>query len=100
MARKRKQQAELTREQRLTIKVDEILKSAHMTPAQAYDMIVLGYQVYQQGAGLPHDVVWAAILQGFENNGMTYLNPYKSARLAGRRYPEHDDFQDVQQQLA
>lgn len=100
MARKRKKQAELTREQRLTIKVDEILKSVHMTPAQAYDMIVLGYQVYKSGLGLPHQVVWDAILQGFEKNGMTYLNPYKSASLAGRHHPEDDDFKDVQQQLA
>lgn len=97
MARKRNRTPELTREQKLTVMVDEILKSEHITPMQVYDLMLMGYQVYRQGVGIPQSHVWEAILQGFSQNGREYLNPWKMALLSGRDTPESADFNSLKQ---
>lgn len=95
MARKRNKTPELTREQKLTVMVDQILKSEHITPMQIYDLILMGHQVYKPGMGIPQAHVWESILQGFKQNGRMYLNPYTMAVLVGRDSPEDSDFDEL-----
>jgi hypothetical protein len=82
-------------EELLTEKVNEFLGAGIITPMMVYDILLMGNRVYKSGVGLPHEVVWKGILDGFRDHDRHYLTPGQMAALHGRENPDESDFNDL-----
>lgn len=86
---------EPTTEQRVTQKVSQLLSGETITPQLVYDLMLLGSRCYRSGMGLPQNMVWQALLDGFAAHDRHYLNPYQMATLRGRSEVESSDFEHL-----
>lgn len=97
MGRKRKNRKERppSTEEQLTEAVSKLLGASTITPSMVYDFILLGHRCYKFGSGLPQEVVWKAIINGFSDHERYYLTPGQHAFLHGREDPEEEDFRQL-----
>jgi hypothetical protein len=75
--------------------VSKLLGAETITPMMVYDILLMGHRVYRHGFGLPHDVVWKSIVNGFRDHNRHYLTPGQMAALHGRDNPEDPDFAEL-----
>lgn len=101
MARKHKTPQPTREEQvtsQVTLLVEKWLSSENITPPNmVFDMLMMGYRCWRPGMGLPHENVWQAIAEGFENQHRPYLTPRKIALLRGKTQWDPSDFEHLKE---
>lgn len=84
-----------SREERLTEQVSHLLGAKTITPMMVYEILLMGYLCYKPGLGLPHEVVWRSIVDGFKKHDRHYFTPGQMALLHGRDEPSEEDFESL-----
>lgn len=97
MGRRRKNRAARppSTEELVAEKVTQLLGAETITPMMVYDLLLMGHRCYRQGVGLPHEMVWKSILDGFRDHNRYYFTPGQMALLHGREEPNQEDFESL-----